>query len=115
MVQDLFNKDAFLASLANDRELACELIAAFMEDCPTRNASLTKALTANDALTASKMAHSLKGMCGVVRANELAELALDMELTAKEGRLDLVREQHARFLEMLQHVIPLLNAFKADK
>ncbi|WP_319541641.1 Hpt domain-containing protein [uncultured Pseudodesulfovibrio sp.] len=112
MIQSLFDKEAFLESLANDEELACELINAFLEDCPIRTESLVDALDTNDAVTASKMAHSLKGMCGVVRADVLSELALDMELAAREGQLDLVRELYAQFSDFLEQVNIQLEAFR---
>jgi len=115
MTQILFDKEAFLASLANDEELACELIAAFLEDCPQRAQSLVEALNTGDAVMASKMAHSLKGMCGVVRADVLSDLALDMELAAREGQLDSVREQYAVFSKYLEQVYIQLKEFRAGR
>lgn len=115
MAQSLFDKDAFLASLADDEELACELIGAFLEDCPLRMQSLLEALDENDAVTTSKMAHSLKGMCGVVRTDALSELAFDMELAAREGKLDSVRVMLATFVSLLKQVYILLKEFKADR
>ena len=111
MTRSQFNEEEFLASLADDRELACELVAAFFEDCPKRTQSLADALAANDAVRASKMAHSLKGMCGVLRADGLSRLALNMEHAARQGRLDKVRGQFAEFQEQLDDVFLLLNNF----
>lgn len=101
MTQDLFDSTTFLQSLADDRELADELLAAFLEDSPVRHESLGQALDANDAETASKLAHSLKGMCGVVRVDGLVNLALNMEHMARDGKLDETRKQYAHFTEML--------------
>lgn len=101
MTQLIFNKQQFLQSLAEDEELARELLAAFMEDSPVRSASLGEALNADDAGAAAKLAHSLKGMCGVVRADDLVSLALAMEDSAKRGDLDKTKEQYAVFTEML--------------
>lgn len=98
----LFDKDQFLKSLANDEELAGELLAAFLEDSPVRRDSLGEALDANDAVAASKLAHSLKGMCGVVRAQALVDAALTMEHNAKTGNLDKVREQYATFVKLME-------------
>lgn len=101
MTQAIFDSNAFLKSLADDRELADELLSAFLEDSPVRHESLGQALNDNDAETVSKLAHSLKGMCGVVRAEELVALALNMEHSAKEGDLDRTREMYARFTGVL--------------
>lgn len=115
MTQSLFDKEAFLASLADDEELACELVGAFLEDCPLRLQSLVDALEKNDAVMTSKMAHSLKGMCGVVRADILSDLALDMELAARDGELDSVREIFATFVASLEQAYSVLNEFKGDR
>ncbi len=101
MPDSLFDAQKFLQSLANDEELARELLAAFMEDSPARRDSLKEALDADDAESASKLAHSLKGMCGVVRAQTLVDLALSMEHQSKNGDLDQVRELYATFVETL--------------
>ena len=101
MTPTIFDAQAFLRSLADDRELAMELLAAFMEDSPVRHAELGAAIAAGDADTASKRAHSLKGMCGVVRAQELINLALSMENSAREGDLGKTRETYAAFTELL--------------
>ncbi|EGB15047.1 Hpt domain protein [Pseudodesulfovibrio mercurii] len=92
-MRDLFDSQQFLASLAHDRELGVELIDAFLEDCPRRVAELIEALDGGDAVQATKLAHSLKGMCGVVRADVLVGLALEMEYAGRDGNLDRVREK----------------------
>lgn len=101
MTPSLFDAQAFMRSLADDRELAMELLSAFLEDGPVRHAELGAAIAANDAETASKRAHSLKGMCGVVRATALLNLALGMEVAAREGDLARTRENYARFTDLL--------------
>ncbi len=101
MTQSIFDSQAFLRSLADDRELAEELLSAFLEDSPIRHKSLGNALDAADTESASKLAHSLKGMCGVVRADGLVTLALNMEHAAKNGKLEETREYYARFTELL--------------
>lgn len=101
MSQSLFNQQQFLQSLANDDELARELLLAFMEDSPMRRDALAKALDDNDADSVSKLAHSLKGMCGVVRVNDLVDAALSMEHSAKGGDLAQTRETYASFVELM--------------
>lgn len=101
----------FLQSLAGDEELARELLAAFMEDSPKRSASLGEALDAGDANEASRLAHSLKGMCGVVRSDDLVTLALNMEHAAKNGDLEKTRKQHTKFVETLKLVHAEINTY----
>ena len=102
MTEPLFDSQRFLQSLAEDDELARELLAAFMEDSPERSASLGAALEAGDAGEVAKLAHSLKGMCGVVRVNSLVNFAYIMENAAKVGDLAKVKEQYDSFAEVLK-------------
>lgn len=111
MPEQLFDAQKFLQSLANDEELASELLAAFKEDSPARRDSLGQALEAGDVEKVSKLAHSLKGMCGVVRAQPLVELALSMEHLSKGGDLDKVRELFAAFVEKLDKAHAEMEAF----
>lgn len=113
-MRDLFDTDQFLASLAHDKELAMELVDAFLEDCPKRVAELTEALNAGDAARGTKLAHSLKGMCGVVRADVLGRLALDMEYAGRDGKLDVVRERLDVFIGNLERARALMIRFRDD-
>ncbi|MCM0755582.1 Hpt domain-containing protein [Desulfovibrio aminophilus] len=78
-----FDADLFLQYLGDDRELAVELLTAFIEDAPARLADLTSAAEAGDFEAATRAAHSLKGMCGVLRARDVADLALGAETAAR--------------------------------
>ena len=112
MTRDLFDIDQFLSSLAQDRELAVELIDAFLEDCPKRVAELSEALDAGDVALGTKLAHSLKGMCGVVRADALSRLALEMEYAGRNGKLDLLRERFSDFNDSLARARELMVGFR---
>ncbi|WP_319583018.1 Hpt domain-containing protein [uncultured Pseudodesulfovibrio sp.] len=112
MTRDLFDTDQFLVSLAQDRELAEELIDAFLEDCPKRVAELTEALDAGDVTSGTKLAHSLKGMCGVVRADALSRLALEIEYAGRNGDLDLMRERFGDFNGCLDRARELMVRFR---
>lgn len=112
MTRDLFDDKKYMASLAYDEELAAELIDAFLQDAPERVRQLSAALEADDAATATKLSHSLKGMCGVVRADRLARLSLEMEYAGRDGRLGSVRESFASFVDALDQASALMTAFK---
>jgi len=101
MTQSIFDEQKFLQSLAGDRELAQELLGAFMDDSPVRSTSLADALKNDDANSVARLAHSLKGMCGVVRSDDLVALALSMENAAKKGDLDKTSTIFAEFKGML--------------
>lgn len=111
MTQEIFDQRVFLQSLADDKELACELLKAFMEDSPVRSESLRTALESDDAGEVARLAHSLKGMCGVVRAEPLVHLALSMENSAKGGDLSKTRTQYDTFAEMLKSAHQEMSTF----
>lgn len=113
MSEPLFDENRFLQSLAGDVELARELLSAFLEDSPERADSLSEALERGDADQASKMAHSLKGMCGVVRSTEIANLALGMEESAKAGNLEKTSELFVLFLDKLKAAHGAMRQFLA--
>lgn len=113
MADILFDKSRFLASLAEDDELARELLEAFLEDGPARIAGIRQALEMDDAGAVSTLAHSLKGMCGVVRAEALSQLAFSMELAGRDGKLDVVREQFVEFESMLDQAVEQMKEYMA--
>lgn len=110
--EPLFDQERFMQSLAGDAELARDLLDAFLEDSPERVQSLSQALDEGDAATVSKYAHSLKGMCGVVRSPALVVLALNMENASKKGDVDKAAEIFPSFSSMMEDVHKLMVSFK---
>lgn len=88
MAPSSFDVQTFLDYLGGDRELAAELLAAFAEDAPQRLQALARAVAANNAEDAVRAAHSLKGMCGVLKDEVLTTLALGLEMSARKRNLD---------------------------
>lgn len=93
----LFDSSIFLESLGDDPELASELLDAYLEDSPVRKEALGRAIAELDYVSAAKAAHSLKGMSGVVRASGLIQLALEMEIAAKNEDEEKLRSLYESF------------------
>lgn len=66
-----------------------ELIDAFLDDAPNMIAQMRGALATNDVETFRRNAHSLKSNANTFGAAELASLAKELELMAKENNLDI--------------------------
>ena len=64
-----------------------EVLAVFNEDAPELLRSLQQALDGNDAELFRRSAHSLKSNSAAFGAVTLAELARELEMLGKEGRL----------------------------
>ena len=107
----LFDTPAFLRSLNDDADLGRQLVEAFLEDSSTRKDELAQAFDRGDAAGAAKLAHSLKGMCGVVRCTALFEAAMGMETSAKSGDLEAAMKLFTTFESMLAQSIEEMRRF----
>ena len=84
-------------------DFALELVDTFLNEAPTMLAELKRALTAQDADSFRRIAHSLKSNSNTFGALALAGIARDLELTgvAKVGErgahaLDAIGAEYAR-------------------
>ncbi len=62
-----------------------ELIEIYLDDTPQRLGELETALAAGDARTMTRAAHTIKGSSSNFGANNLARIALEIELVGKAG------------------------------
>ncbi len=106
-----FNPKYMIEKIGGDVELAAELLAAYAEDAPQRLATLTAAIAAGDTNTASRTAHSLKGMTGVVRVQGLIDLAQKMEQAGEQGDVEKLRETVALFTPFLEDVLDQIATY----
>jgi HPt (histidine-containing phosphotransfer) domain-containing protein len=83
--------DDLLASVGGDRAFLAELIDELLDDAPRQLATLRAAVTAGDAESARRAAHTLKGNARTFGAAELASPCQEAEAAAAEGDLDAVR------------------------
>ena len=76
---------AGLERVMDDRALFLRVLGRFAGDYRDLAARLHAALDAGDAVLAHRIAHTLKGAAGMIEANRLRRLALDVELALKAG------------------------------
>ncbi len=76
---------AGLARVMDDRALFLRVLGRFAGDYRDLAARLHAALDAGDAVLAHRIAHTLKGAAGMIEANRLRQLALEVELALKAG------------------------------
>jgi HPt (histidine-containing phosphotransfer) domain-containing protein len=99
-----------LARLGGDRQLYVDMVQFLREDCPGLMDELQAGISAGDASTVQRAAHSLKGLianCGGVRA---AEAAQRVENAGAEGDL----EDAAHLLEPFRRELEALMQAVAD-
>lgn len=102
---EAYDRQRFLKGAANDAGLARELLAAYVEDAPTRLAALDAAVQAKNPAKVAQWAHSIKGMVGVVRAGGLVEQALGLEQAGRAGDMARVGALYPQFRELFHQVL----------
>lgn len=83
-----FNSGAFLENLVNDRNLAREILAIYLDSSRALLDKLESSIEAGDASEIALHSHSLKGASLNVGAERMADIARQSEQAAKEGFLD---------------------------
>jgi HPt (histidine-containing phosphotransfer) domain-containing protein len=89
--QKIFDRDAVLGRLLDDRELLKTVVACFIEDLPRQIVALHHYLEANDTAGAELQAHAIAGASSNIGGEALRTVAAAMEYAGKEGNLDLIR------------------------
>ncbi len=84
--------DAALKRLGGRRELFDKLAAKFMEDVPLKMDDLGQRIAEGDMDDVLRLAHGIKNSAGMIQANSMAEVALDMEMAVRENRLTEIPE-----------------------
>ncbi len=102
-----------LDRLDGEVEFLREIYGLFLEDGPTRLATISNALDEGDFIKASKAAHSLKGMCGTLNASALMELALELEMACRERNKAEAMRLKNEVERLLDVVVERIAAFMA--
>jgi PAS domain S-box-containing protein len=77
--KQIFNKSLMMNRLVDDINIVKTVIEAFLKDSPQQIDLLVKHTEAADYINAKKLVHAIKGTAGNIGAEELYELAVDME------------------------------------
>ena len=78
-----------MAITDGDKDFEQEMISLFLSDFTKRIEAVEQSLSAGDAETLRRDAHTLKGSSANMGANRLADLARDIEYAARDGALGL--------------------------
>ena len=86
-----------------------ELVDTFGEEAPSMIANMRQALSAHDADTFRREAHSMKTNAATFGATSLAGLARSLEQLAREDQLDIVGDQLDLFESLYQEAYKALE------
>ena len=78
---------AALARVGGDEELLKEIAEIFLDECPSALSDVQQAITAADAESLQKAAHSLKGSVGNFGAKDAYEAALRLEMMGRNREM----------------------------
>ena len=90
-----------------------ELIDTFLDDAPKMMQDITMALNANDADSFRRAAHSMKSNAATFGANQLADLAKELESLGRENRLSEVGDNVRSLEEAAKSACDELKGLKA--
>jgi CheY-like chemotaxis protein/HPt (histidine-containing phosphotransfer) domain-containing protein len=85
----IFNEDELLHRVMNDRELALEIVTAFLIDMPVQIAKLNQFLSSGNCSGVMRQAHTIKGASANLAAAALSQAATRVEEVSKAGDLQL--------------------------
>ena len=94
-----FNPDALLRRLMGNRQLAGDILKAFLQDVPSQLTNLRARLDEADASGTRLQAHALKGAAATVAAEGLQAIGQAIERAGSSGQLDQCGELLPRAVE----------------
>ena len=95
-------------SYCGDREGLREIIAMYHAQGAERSRQLQQLFEEQNWKNYAITAHALKSNSRGIGANDLAELALGMEMAGKENRIEYILEHHAEFMEKHEELLKAL-------
>ena len=108
----LFDEGALMENVGGDKEMLAEVIRLCREgDAPRILADLANALQNGDAECVSKAAHALKGMVGAFNATDAWAAAKRLEMNARTGWKDALRDEAESFVGDLRRLLSKLEQF----
>lgn len=99
-------------NLGGDKSMLGEVIILCREnDAPRILAELAHSIQTSDADAAAKAAHALKGMAGAFNATDAWGAAKLLEMTARAGKVDALKEEADAFVHALRALLISLEEF----
>ncbi|MDI3326471.1 response regulator [Pontibacterium granulatum] len=89
---EVFDPDGALERVGGDMEVLEDLVTLFYDECPKLMTEIQTTLATGDAVALRRAAHTLKGSAAVFAAKRTVNTALQLELMARDGKLDTAPE-----------------------
>ncbi len=108
----LFDPDPLMENLGGDKSLLGEVVLLCREnDTPRLLEELSHGISTGDPEAVAKTAHALKGMVGAFNATDAWASAKMLEMTARAGKTEALREEATQFVYKLRALLIGLENF----
>lgn len=109
-----FDAVTMLSRLGGDRDLAQVIVESLIVDMPKRLADLVAAAARDDAVTARREAHTLKGLADTGGNATLRQAAFDIQLLCEDGNLAGIADRLPYFETLLAQALAEWRAYLAS-
>jgi signal transduction histidine kinase/DNA-binding NarL/FixJ family response regulator/HPt (histidine-containing phosphotransfer) domain-containing protein len=110
----LFDAKGMLELLGGDIEIAQLVLPEMIGNVRQEVETLKRACSSDDASTAERAAHTIKGLAGTVCSSKVRELALDAEISARNGNLATVMQRLPALEKATEGMLDLLGRWLAE-
>ncbi|MEQ9409333.1 MAG: response regulator [Fuerstiella sp.] len=111
----LWQPDVALKRMGEDTEILASMIEYFLQDVPELLQQLQKKVANGDATEATRLAHSLKGLCANFEARDTTKLARDIEARCYQGRLSDVGPLLPELSNLIRRLSEALTQWKTEQ
>lgn len=97
-----------LAKVVGKREDQVDVLKYFHKESTSDIADMNSALLVEEVISLSKVAHRMKGACGMVGANEMQQICLNIELASKKSDLKIAEigiNQLIEYMALIEKLI----------
>ncbi len=102
---EVWDRVGMLARVMDDRALAAEIVAAFLQDAPRQLSAIRTALDSGDLPALSRQAHALKGAAANFGGDRVSRAARQLEQAAQEGDQATSRMRVAELQARLEELV----------
>jgi HPt (histidine-containing phosphotransfer) domain-containing protein len=103
--------EGVLKRIGGDRELLVEVLLIFLDIAPGMMKELDAAVSGHDLERVLALAHDIRGAAANVGAGELVRQTSLMEMSARQGLFDHVREHYGLLVSEMQRVCTSTKTF----
>lgn len=112
-VMPLFGRDEALNMLGGDEGLLGDVVNIAREELPRQVSALKSALESEDAATARRHAHTLKGTVATLGAVQVKDSAFEAECAARDGNLIAARQTYPVLEDLVRRLVTELDTYAA--